>query len=292
MYKHDAMLHMVWSVAQADQTPGNEKSVTKQEDSYLDVVKNYEEIKIDWTDFNAKRKHLGYDRERIIDEACKAIRGCGKDWKIKCLGYMQRMAHVSQEDDLENNISDKEWSLILRAQNELGLSDDERLTSQRGLPSYKKMMTEKEALMHLIWCIAVVDKAEDDAKWASAEEDSYFKTVAKTEKIDINYDDFNATRKKLNSFDNQIVREACNSIRTSSKEWRIKCLGYMKRMAWLSWEGEYYNDDPLLQESCKEMVLDKKYISSSEWELILRAQRTLGLSDEERKNSHDGLARK
>lgn len=45
---------------------------------------------------------------------------------------MQRMAHVSQEDDLENNISDKEWSLILRAQNELGLSDDERLTSQRG----------------------------------------------------------------------------------------------------------------------------------------------------------------
>lgn len=61
MYKHDAMLHMVWSVAQADTTPGNETNVTKQEDSYLDVVRNYEKIKIDWDDFNAKRKHLKHD---------------------------------------------------------------------------------------------------------------------------------------------------------------------------------------------------------------------------------------
>ena len=78
---------------------------------------------------------MGYDKELIIDEACKALRGCGRDWKIKCLGYMKKMAWVSQEDDLENNMSDKEWKLILRAQRELGLTDDERKNSSKSLPS-------------------------------------------------------------------------------------------------------------------------------------------------------------
>jgi hypothetical protein len=47
---------------------------------------------------------------------------------------MQRMAWVSQEDDLDNNMSDKEWSLVLRAQKELGLTDEERKNSYIGLP--------------------------------------------------------------------------------------------------------------------------------------------------------------
>jgi fructose-specific phosphotransferase system component IIB len=134
MYKHDALLHLVWTIAVADGAPGAEKNVTPEEDSYLDTVRKQEGIKIDWDDFNAKRKSLNYNRERIIDEACKALRGCGKDWKIKCLGYMQRMAWVSQEDDLENNMSDKEWSLVLRAQKELGLTDDERKNAYQLLP--------------------------------------------------------------------------------------------------------------------------------------------------------------
>jgi hypothetical protein len=62
------------------------------------------------------------------------LRGCGKDWKIKSLGYMIRMAFVSHENDLENNMSDKEWELVLRAQRELGLTDDERNNSWKGLP--------------------------------------------------------------------------------------------------------------------------------------------------------------
>ena len=134
MYKHDAMLHLVWCVATGDAAPGAEKKVTPEEDSYLDTVRKQEGIKIDWDDFNAKRKSLDYNRERIIDEACKALRGCGKDWKIKCIGYMQRMGWVSQEDDLNNNMSDKEWALVLRAQRELGLTDDERKNSFQSLP--------------------------------------------------------------------------------------------------------------------------------------------------------------
>jgi hypothetical protein len=78
---------------------------------------------------------LGYDRELILDEACKALRGCGRDWKIKCLGYMKKMGWVSQEDDLENEMSDKEWKLVLRAQRALGLTDDERKNSSKSLPS-------------------------------------------------------------------------------------------------------------------------------------------------------------
>ena len=135
MYKHDALLHMVWCVATADWKSGEDKSVTPEEDSYLDTVRKTEGINIDWDDFNAKRKHLGYNKEIIIDEACKALRGCGRNWRIKCLGYMKKMAFVSQEDDLENNLSDKEWGLILRAQRELGLTDDERYNSDNSLPS-------------------------------------------------------------------------------------------------------------------------------------------------------------
>ena len=129
MYKHDAMLHMVWTIAIADTTPGEEHSYTSEENSYLDTIREVENINLSWSDFNAKRKELGWNREAIIDEACKAIRGCGKAWKMKCLGYMQLMAWVSQEDDLENNMSDKEWKLVLRAQRELGLTDDERNNS-------------------------------------------------------------------------------------------------------------------------------------------------------------------
>ena len=134
MYKNDALLHLVWSVATRDRALGAEKSVTPEEDSYLDTVRKQEGINIVWGDFNEKRKSLEYNSERIIDEACKALRGCGKDWKIKCIGYMHRMAWISQEDDLNNNISDKEWALIKRAQLELGLTDDERKNSFQSLP--------------------------------------------------------------------------------------------------------------------------------------------------------------
>ena len=143
MYKHDALLHLVWTVAICSKERGMEKWATPEEDAYLELIRKTENITIDWGDFNAKRKELGWQREIIIDEACKALRGCGKEWRIKCVGYMKRMAWVSWEgayiDDepmfqdafrstmLEKqNISDAEWKLILRAQKELGLTDNER----------------------------------------------------------------------------------------------------------------------------------------------------------------------
>jgi len=134
MYKHDALLHLVWCVATGDGLPGNDKMVTPEENSFINTINRTEGIEMNWDDFTAKRVSLQYDRERIIDEACKALRGCGKEWRIKAIGYMQRMAWVSQEDDLNNNMSDKEWKLVLRAQRELGLTDEERKNSYQSLP--------------------------------------------------------------------------------------------------------------------------------------------------------------
>lgn len=134
MYKHDALLHLVWTVATTSKTEGNDTYVTPEEDDYLNTVRKTEGISIDWDDFNAKRKQLGYSHETIIDEACKALRGCGKEWRIKCLGYMMRMSWVSEDGDPENNCSDNEWGLIMRAQRELGLSDEERSGSYNSLP--------------------------------------------------------------------------------------------------------------------------------------------------------------
>lgn len=139
MYKHDAMLHLIWSVAQADKTFSLKhsgqgwKAVTEEEDDYLDLVRKEENIVIDWDDFNAKRKQFGHNREAIINEACKALRGCGKEWKIKCLGYMRNMAWISEEINSENNMSTIEFELVLRAQRELGLTDEERINSSNGL---------------------------------------------------------------------------------------------------------------------------------------------------------------
>jgi len=50
---------------------------------------------------------------------------------------MKRMAWISQENDLDNNMGDEEWELILHAQKELGLTDEERKKSDSGLPSGK-----------------------------------------------------------------------------------------------------------------------------------------------------------
>ena len=147
MYKHDALLHLVWTVATCSKKRAAKSSVTPEEDAYLNLIRKTENITNDWGDFNAKRKELG-KQYIIINEACKALRGCGKKWRVKCVGYMKRMAWVSWEDAyiddspwhqeayrssmLEKEyISGAEWELIIRAQKELGLTDDERKNAHK-----------------------------------------------------------------------------------------------------------------------------------------------------------------
>ena len=198
MYKHDAMLHLVWTVATADKADKAESNVSKEEDKYLDSIREYEGIKIDWNYFNAKRKHLGYNRERIIDEACKAIRGCGLDWKIKAMRYMWEMSNVSYET-AGYKTSNKEYDLIKRAQNELGFEDINQWISVGKIVRHSALISKAEALFHLMWIIAICDKADDwTVKWSTIEEDAYWYKVEKAEKINIDIDKFNEVRKKLN----------------------------------------------------------------------------------------------
>ena len=140
MHKNDALLHLLWSIAQVGIKAGvvsKYGNATQEENNYLNLVLENEKIKISWDDFAEVRKSLGYSTERIIDEACKALRVCGKDWQIKCVGYMHQMAWISEEDNSGNNNSVGEWALILRVQKELGLTDEERKISFKNLPSGK-----------------------------------------------------------------------------------------------------------------------------------------------------------
>ena len=133
MYKHDAMLHLIWSVAIADKVTGAENGYTTDENEFMNKINSIEDINMNWSDFNEKQASLS-TRDSIINEACKALRGCGKEWKIRTVGYMIRMAQISREDELTNNISDKEWRLIMDVAKLLGLSDDERNNSYQSLP--------------------------------------------------------------------------------------------------------------------------------------------------------------
>jgi hypothetical protein len=132
MYKNDATLHLIWCVAIADKVTNGDNLYTTEEDQFMNRINSLENINMIWSDFNAKRNALG-SKEKIIEEACKALRGCGKEWKIKTIGYMIRMAQISRENDLTNNISDKEWQLILGVSKSLGLTDEERNNSYQNL---------------------------------------------------------------------------------------------------------------------------------------------------------------
>ena len=132
MYKHDALLHLLWAIAQADTTLGDDlySGVSSLEDIYYEKVAKAEGITIDFSDLAAKRKELGYDQERIISEALKATNGCGREWRTKVYGYMVRMSLESHEGSLNSEgektkISDKEYALYSRARKYFGLTEDE-----------------------------------------------------------------------------------------------------------------------------------------------------------------------
>ena len=54
MYKHDALLHMLWSLAQVNIKAGEVSEygkATPEENSYINLVRGNENININWKDF-------------------------------------------------------------------------------------------------------------------------------------------------------------------------------------------------------------------------------------------------
>ena len=134
MYKHDALLHLLETIADAspndhDQWSGN---MSNEERAYFKKVQEAEGIELSYSDFIDKRIELihkyGYDS--IFDEALKATNGCGRDWRAKAYGYMWRMALKSWDGEFYDDgeaadVSDAEFALITKAKRYFALTDDE-----------------------------------------------------------------------------------------------------------------------------------------------------------------------
>jgi hypothetical protein len=115
----NAILHLAWLVATIDKGESEEKYATKEENQYLETIAKNEGFEINWESFNSQREILDNDHDQILDESIRALSKSPMIFKIKSLGYMKKMAWVSKEDDEYNNMSDKEWDIIMTTSEKL-----------------------------------------------------------------------------------------------------------------------------------------------------------------------------
>jgi hypothetical protein len=134
MYKHDALLHLLWAVAKADSTEGDELygAVSTAEDAYYEKVKKAEGIDISFTEIKEKRRKLIAEigNDGIIEEALKATNGCSREWRTKVYGYLWLMALKSWEgqfykDGDKRKVSVNEKAIINRAKEYFGITEEE-----------------------------------------------------------------------------------------------------------------------------------------------------------------------
>lgn len=137
MLKNEALLHLVWCVAKADEPFYSSEvfsgEVSNEEYEYFNKIAKAENIEIVFSDFIDKRIELiekdGYDS--IFEEALKATNKCGRDWRVKAYGYMWRMALKTWEDGdyfdngKQDKTSDNEYKLIKKAKEYFKITDDE-----------------------------------------------------------------------------------------------------------------------------------------------------------------------
>ena len=135
MYKHEALLHLVWAIANADEPITNvwSNQISDEEKEYFDRIAKAEGIEINFSDFIDKRISLGdkYGWDSIIEEALKATNGCAREWRTKVYGYMWSMALESWEggynciNDERKMVSEKEMEIIRRAKAYFSITPDE-----------------------------------------------------------------------------------------------------------------------------------------------------------------------
>ena len=134
MYKHEALLNLIWCVADADKSESDEwvGEVSNAEYEYFEAIKAAEGIEIEFDAFIDKRMAIreAKNSEAIFEEALKATNGCGREWRTKAYGYMWRMALKSWEGQFYNDGSLREASvnekaLLNQAREYFGLTDEE-----------------------------------------------------------------------------------------------------------------------------------------------------------------------
>ena len=134
MYKHDALLHLVWAIAQADEPEENVwvGKISDEEYDFFRKIRRDEGIEINFSDFIDKRSNLQrkYGNDSVVQEALKATNGCGRKWRVKVYGYMWRMAMNSWEgerysDGTRDTITDAEMVIIEKARNYFKITEEE-----------------------------------------------------------------------------------------------------------------------------------------------------------------------
>ena len=134
MYKHEALLNLIWCVADADKSASDEwvGEVSNAEINYFNAIKAAEGIEIEYVAFMDKRFEimLHMDLDAVFIEALKATNGCAREWRVKAYGYMWRMALKSWEGQFYNDGSLREASvnekaLLNQAREYFGLTEEE-----------------------------------------------------------------------------------------------------------------------------------------------------------------------
>ncbi|MDI9337659.1 MAG: hypothetical protein QM539_04445 [Alphaproteobacteria bacterium] len=100
----------------------------------------------------------------------------------------------------------------------------------------KLKMNHFDALIHLVWNIAICDNASGSEKQITEDEFNYFYQIADYEEFELNWQHLLNQRNALNSDIEIIFKEAYKVLESSKKEWRLKCAIYMVRMAGISKE--------------------------------------------------------
>ena len=134
MYKHEALLNLIWCVADADKSESDEwvGEVSNAEYEYFEAIKAAEGIEIEFDAFIDKRMAIreAKNSEAIFEEALKATNGCGREWRTKAYGYMWRMALKSWEGQYsttgnERYVSVNEKALLDQACEYFGITPNE-----------------------------------------------------------------------------------------------------------------------------------------------------------------------
>ena len=137
MLKNEALLHLVWCVAKADEPFFSSEvfssEVSNEEYEYFNKIAKAENIDIVFSDFIDKRIELRAKDgdDSIFEEALKATNKCGREWRAKAYGYMWRMALKKWEDGdyfddgSHKKTSKNEYALIKKAKEYFKITDDE-----------------------------------------------------------------------------------------------------------------------------------------------------------------------
>ena len=138
--KEEALMIMVQNVAHADNDQNYEYGDVgnEEENRYLSQIMEWEGIPSGW---GAKwNRHTNGQIGNLVNNACKTLKRCSYDYRVKVVGYMIRMSEVCYEDSSSNDAdgtSDTEWKYIKNWGQGFGVAMDDIKSAHHKVKPYK-----------------------------------------------------------------------------------------------------------------------------------------------------------